>query len=92
MSLNSVTDVAVIHTHQTHKQKLRLVNNHLFPSPWPTPDKLDGVRSAKKRMSSGQPRSIEDWLQLSQDYDTKVVQPGKKRVSVNVFWFLLGGR
>ncbi|KAK3871837.1 hypothetical protein Pmani_005815 [Petrolisthes manimaculis] len=43
-------------------------------------DKLDGVRSAKKRMSSGQPRSIEDWLQLSQDYDTKVVQPGKKRV------------
>ncbi|KAG7173521.1 YLP motif-containing protein 1-like 2 [Homarus americanus] len=31
-------------------------------------------------MSCGKPKSIEDWLQLSDDYDTKVAQPGKKRV------------
>ena len=40
------------------------------------------MKAAKKKMGSGA-RTIEDWLQLSQDYDSKVVQPGKKRVSNN---------
>ena len=50
-------------------------------------DKLDGIKSAKKRMESHHhhqpdtPQSIEEWLQLSKDLDRKVTKPGKKRVS-----------
>lgn len=70
-----------------YKEAFKKVYNDFIRSKWDTMetqeeklDKLDGVRSAKKRMGTGQPKSIEDWLQLSEDYDSKVAQPGKKRV------------
>lgn len=50
-------------------------------------DKLDGVKGAKKRITEqhsaagNKPQSIQDWLELSKDYDVRKSEPGKKRVS-----------
>ncbi|XP_068210451.1 YLP motif-containing protein 1-like isoform X6 [Palaemon carinicauda] len=69
------------------KESFLKVYNDFIRSKWDTDetqeeklDKLDGVRSAKKRMGEAHPKTIEDWLQLSNDYDSKVAEPGKKRV------------
>lgn len=71
---------------QTEQETFLKVYNEFIRSKWDTiesqedrMDKLDGVKAAKKKISSGA-RTIDDWLQLSQEYDSKVVQPGKKRV------------
>lgn len=43
---------------------------------YPT-DQLDGLRVNKKKHSS-----MEDYLQLPDDYDERKCEPGKKRVSI----------
>ncbi|KAB7501915.1 YLP motif-containing protein 1 [Armadillidium nasatum] len=63
------------------------VIKELMKSKWDTDesqeeklDKLDGFKSAKKRLGESKPQSIEDWLQLSKEYERKKTQPGKKSV------------
>ena len=48
------------------------------------------MKSAKKRLGEhhsihNTPQSIEEWLELSKELDSKVSQPGKKRVSYKNF-------
>uniref|UniRef100_A0A8C4XEA4 YLP motif-containing protein 1 n=1 Tax=Erpetoichthys calabaricus TaxID=27687 RepID=A0A8C4XEA4_ERPCA len=44
-------------------------------------DKLDGLRSSCKRKREWDPMAgMEDYLQLPDDYDTRMSEPGKKRV------------
>uniref|UniRef100_T1JK27 YLP motif-containing protein 1 n=1 Tax=Strigamia maritima TaxID=126957 RepID=T1JK27_STRMM len=41
-------------------------------------NKLDGLRSMKRRRD--EPQSLEDYLQLPDDYEQRDSRPGKKRV------------
>uniref|UniRef100_A0A3P8X3Z9 YLP motif-containing protein 1 n=1 Tax=Cynoglossus semilaevis TaxID=244447 RepID=A0A3P8X3Z9_CYNSE len=43
-------------------------------------DKLDGLGSSGKRKRDGDMADLEDYLQLPDDYATRLSQPGKKRV------------
>ena len=43
------------------------------------PDKLDGLRLKKQHQS--EPRNMEEFLQLSDDYETRKSDTGKKHVS-----------
>ena len=40
---------------------------------------------AKRRKTEDKPQTMEDWLQLTDDYDRRSVTPGKKRVCVLVY-------
>lgn len=45
-------------------------------------DRLDGLSSGGKRKRDGEDMAgMEDFLQLPDDYATRMSQPGKKRVS-----------
>jgi hypothetical protein len=41
-------------------------------------DRLDGL--AKRRKAEDKPQTLEDWLQLTDDYDRRKTTPGKKMV------------
>lgn len=41
-------------------------------------DRLDGL--ARRKRSDDNPKTLEDWLQLSDDYEERSSTPGKKRV------------
>jgi hypothetical protein len=41
-------------------------------------DRLDGL--AKRRKTEDKPQTLEDWLQLTDDYDRRKTTPGKKMV------------
>lgn len=43
-------------------------------------DKLDGLGSSGKRKREGEMSDLEDYLQLPDDYATRMSEPGKKRV------------
>jgi hypothetical protein len=43
-------------------------------------DRLDGL--AKRRKTEDKPQTLEDWLQLTDDYDRRKTIPGKKMVKL----------
>jgi hypothetical protein len=45
------------------------------------PDRLDGL--GKRRKAEGKPQTLEDWLQLTDDYDRRKTTPGKKMVRLS---------
>jgi hypothetical protein len=46
-------------------------------------DRLDGL--AKRRKTEDKPQTLEDWLQLTDDYDRRKTTPGKKMVKLFIF-------